>query len=247
MATALSLSSSALAAFTPPKFTGYVVDSANVLSPEVEAKMTAVAKEIDDKTDAQIAIVTVPTLDGTPIETASLETGRAWKLGDKSTNKGLLLFVAVNDHKLRTEVGYGLEGLFPDGLTGQVRDDIMVPAFKAGDMGVGLYGAEVFYAQKIAEDQKLTLASLSGETVPTLPPPEEDTELPPGALLLLLLGIVGFVILSHLMSKGRGGSGFGGPGGFYMGGGGFGSGSSGGGFGGGGGGSFGGGGSSGDW
>ncbi len=224
------------AAFEVPHYKGYITDNADVVSPEIEAKIAQIARELDNKTNAQIAVLTVNSLDGTPLETAALQTARKWGVGDKKANSGLLILLAVQDRKLRTEIGYGIEGIITDGTSGQVQDEVMLPAFRAGDYGIGLLNGTAVYADRIARSYDVQLQSLSAEGG-TLPPPVQEDRSIPGFL-------IPFIILFFFLSLfGRRRHGF--FGGGYYGGGGFGS--SGGGFGGFGGGGFGGGGSSRGW
>lgn len=238
------------AAYQVPPYQGYVTDLAEVLSPEAEAKITQIAEELDQKTKAQIAVLTVPTLDGTPIETASLQTARTWGVGSKQAgNTGLLMLFAIQDRQLRTEVGYGIEGIITDGTAGQVRDEIFVPYFRQGDYETGILTGTAFYAQKIAQANGIELQSLTGEAAPDFSQRHAREEAPSlgGSVFLIFFGILFFVIILSALAGGRR---RGGPFGGYWGGygGGFGGGfGSGGGFGGFGGGGFGGGGASGRW
>src|SRR5262245_54583542 len=105
----------AVAEFRVPKPDGYVTDNADVLSESAEQSLEALATELDEKTKAQLAILTVPSLEGAALDYASLMVARQWGVGDKKQSKGLLIFLALDDHKLRTEIGYGLEGIITDG------------------------------------------------------------------------------------------------------------------------------------
>jgi uncharacterized protein len=236
----------ALAAFKPPQYEGYVTDLAQVLSPETRARIEAVAQELDRKKAAQMAVLTVNTLDGTPIEQAALETARTWGVGRKEEgNNGLLILVAVQDHRLRTEIGYGLEGVITDGTSGQIQDQYMIPAFKAGDYERGIWQGAAAYAGTIAQAKGITLEALNGYTPPQEAAPTAEEDPLAGWVIFLFIGAV--MLLMILQSLGI----FpGGRGGMYWGGGGFGGGGfggGGGGFGGFGGGGFGGGGSSRGW
>ncbi|MHC1718582.1 MAG: YgcG family protein [Acidaminococcaceae bacterium] len=125
----------------PPKPTSgsiYVQDYANLLSAETKSTINAVSKDLENKTKAQIVVVTVPSLDGQPIEDYSLELLRAWGIGDKEKNNGVLLLVALKDRQSRIEVGYGLEGALPDGLTGRIQDQAMIPYFSSGNYDKGI-------------------------------------------------------------------------------------------------------------
>lgn len=121
-----------------PRGTGWVNDYAHVL-PEgersaLEARLTA----FEQKNGHEIALLTVPTTSGRPIEEYALAVSRSWKLGKPGKNDGALLVVAVQDRKLRIEVGRGLEGELTDLYSGRIVRDVMVPRFKAGDMPGGI-------------------------------------------------------------------------------------------------------------
>lgn len=241
----LGLCFPAQAAFRVPRFDGYVTDRADVLAPETEQRMTAIAEELNRKTQSQIAVLTVLSLEGTPPEQAALETARQWGVGSKKAgNTGLLILLAVQDRKLRTEIGYGLEGIIPDGLSGEIQDTAMLPAFRQGDFNTGLLRGTAIYAATIAKDKNVTLDTLSGQGDLARTENRQNAEEEGGIGNLFFLLFLLFFILPLLFRR-RGGF-YGG--GFYgggFGGGGFGGG--GGGFGGFGGGGFGGGGSSRGW
>lgn len=226
------------AAFKVPNPRGYVTDLAEVISPESEDTMTRIAEELQEKTTAEIAVLTVDTLDGTPVEDAALQTFREWGVGSKETNNGLLILVAVSDHQMRTEVGYGLEGTIPDGLSGEIQDSFMIPAFREGDYDKGILQGTAAYAQKVAEGYEVTLDTLSGELAQSVEEGYQTTEEPPPPFVILL--IIGFILLISVLqflgilpstrrgyyggygghSGGFGGGGFGGFGGGSSGGGG---------------------------
>lgn len=236
---------------------GYVNDFAGVLSARAKEKLTALCAEVEQKTKAQIAIVTVSSLEGQPVEQFSIDLATAWGVGPKQSERGILVLVAPNDRKYRIEVGYGLEPILPDGRVGGFGREA-VPFFRQNDYSSAVLLITERIASVIASDQGVTLTSLAG-----LPPPPPQSQnrpytpsipvwimllaffvLFPGSLFLLSL-LFG---LGSATSSRRGG----GPwmGGGSWGGGGFGGGGGGGGgggFGGFGGGSFGGGGASGSW
>lgn len=227
----------------PQKNDGYVTDDANVLSESAEQSLESLATELDQKTKSQIAILTVPSLDGTPLEQASLEVARKWGIGDKEKSRGLLILFALNDHKFRAEIGYGLEGTITDGTSGQVRDRYMRPYFKQGDYETGLLEGSKAYASLIAKANSVTLSG-GNQNVDVHPNQEGSDE--QGIPWPIIIFIILFLIPMFFNRRGGGSGYYGSPfiGGF--GGGGY-SGDSGSSFGGFGGGDFGGGGSSGDW
>jgi uncharacterized protein len=236
---------------------GYVNDFAGVLSQSAREQLTALCAEVDQKAHAQIAIVTVKSLGGKPVEDYAIDLATKWGVGPKQSDRGVLILVATEDHKYWTTVGYGLEPILPDGKVGGFGREA-IPYFRAGNYDAALLLTTRRIADVIAQDRGVTLTG----SAPA--PPRRVSETKPqqdgigGIVAILFLFFFIFLFFKLLRGGGgggRGGSGWwvgpmiggmmGGRGGF--GGGGFGGGSGGGGFGGFGGGSFGGGGAGGSW
>lgn len=215
----------------PPKPTAaagiYVQDYAQVLSAEDKRRLLSIGQELDDKTTAQLAVVTVKTLDGQPIEDYALSILREWGIGSKEKNNGALIVVAVQDRRSRIEVGYGLEGLLTDGLTGRIQDQAMIPYFRKGNYAAGIVNGYAVTASIIAKDAGVQLTSINSEqiAVPAKTTNNTDQEYPFWLKLLIGAGIVLLLIIDNLFLggvltqmlffmflRGRGGSG--GRGGF---------------------------------
>lgn len=236
---------------------GYVNDFAGVLSAQAKEKLTALCAEVDQKTKAQIAVVTVSSLEGEDVERYSFDLATQWGVGPKQQARGILILVAPNEHKYWTQVGYGLEAILPDGKVGGFGREA-VPLLRQNDYSGAVLLMTERVAAVIAEDQKVTLDSLSGvpQAVATTPSAEPDNSLPLSGVVWIIIIVVfvffpisGFflrILFGGMMGPGRRGGGWG-MGGGSWGGGGFGGGGGGGGFGGFGGGSFGGGGAGGSW
>ncbi len=138
----------ALADPTFPKLTGRVVDDAHLLSPEQVAQLTQLSAEVEQASSRQFVIATIPDLQGYDIADYGYQLGRAWQIGQKEANSGILLIVAPNERKVRIEVGYGLEPIMTDALSSQIINETIVPKFKAGDMAGGIVaGAQAIAAQ----------------------------------------------------------------------------------------------------
>jgi uncharacterized protein len=231
-----------------PAPTNYVNDFAGVLSPQTLASLNSLCAQVDRQAHAQIAVVTIKSLDGEPIENFATALEDKWKVGMKGTDRGLLVIFVTTDRKYRIEVGYGLEGILPDGKVGDI-GRAMVPYLRQNDFDGAANLAVRQIAQTIAADAGVTL-NLSSR--PTRAPPPQPKPLTFGQLLglgavllvviFLLARLGGSGLLGFLIGMFLGGGGGGGWGGGGRGGGG-----DGGGFGGFGGGSSGGGGASGDW
>ncbi|MGH6838479.1 MAG: TPM domain-containing protein [Methylocella sp.] len=246
-------------AYAFPPLTGRIVDSANIIPPAVSSSIAPKLTSLEAKSGIQLVVATVKSLEGDDIEPYANALFRAWKLGEKQNNNGVLLLVAPNERKARIEVGYGLEGTLTDALSKIIITNAMAPRFKAADFGGGI--------ERGVDDiiTVLTTDSSDWEKRPRLRIERQDTTL--DALgPWIALGLFVFIyfwltprsqrgnllsfLLGMLMSSGRGGGyrgGWGGGSGGGRSGGGFsGGGWSGGGYSGGGG-SSGGGGASGSW
>lgn len=121
-----------------PTLTGRVVDQADILSAQTERTLTAMLAAHEDSTSNQIAVLTVSSLEGEPIEDFALRVARSWELGTAEFDNGVLLVVAVDDRRMRIEVGYGLEGPLPDAVASRIIRHEMRPEFKHGDFDTGV-------------------------------------------------------------------------------------------------------------
>ncbi len=126
------------AASEVPYLTGRVTDNAEILSPAMRASLTERLKAHEGRAGNQIAVLTVPSLDGESIEEYADAVFKEWKLGQKGKDNGILVLVAPNDRRMRIEVGYGLEGTIPDSLAGSIIRNAMTPKFKSGDFDGGV-------------------------------------------------------------------------------------------------------------
>ena len=240
--------------------TNYVNDFAGVLSPQTVAQLNDLCQQVDEKAKAQIAVVTVKTLDGQEAFDYGVALYQAWGIGKKGSDRGVLILLATQDRKYYTNVGYGLEPILPDGKVGGFGRE-MVPFLRANDYDGAVKLITARIASVIAQDAGVTLTGIEEPPVPRGPPSQSAPQIPSWLALVLL--VVFILIISSVLRAGGGsgclsglltgmllgGGGRGGYGGGYggggWGGGGFGGG--GGGFGGFGGGSTGGGGAGGSW
>ncbi|MDD3310555.1 YgcG family protein [Pseudodesulfovibrio sp.] len=124
-------------ALEAPSFSGYVTDRAHMISAEAKAAMEDRLAELDRTDSTQVAVLTIPSLEGDSLEDFSIRVAEAWKVGHKGSDNGVLLIVSKGDHKIRIEVGYGLEGVLTDILAGQIIKNIIGPHFRAGDYDAG--------------------------------------------------------------------------------------------------------------
>ncbi|MEO5936093.1 MAG: TPM domain-containing protein [Terriglobales bacterium] len=218
------------------KPSNYVNDFAGVMDAGTVNKLNLLGLEVESKTQAQIAVVTIKSLDGETIEQFAVDLFKAWGVGGKQDNRGVLILLAVSDRKYRVEVGYGLEPILPDGKVGGFGRE-MVPDLRAGNYSGAVSLVTNRVAQTIAQDARVELLGM------TAPPRRKrrDSGIPGWLILLIFIffPVLGSILRAlGLMAPRRrgywGGGGFGGfSGGGFGGGGGGGGGGSFGGFGGG--------------
>ena len=234
----------AIAAPTFPALTGRVVDDAHVLSAQTQADLTAKLADLEAKTGRQVVVVTLPDLQGYDIEDYGYQLGRAWGIGQKGQNNGALFIVVPSEHKVRIEVGYGLEPVLTDALSSVILQEQVLPKFRTGDVDGGVSAGTNAIIAQLSLDQ----ASAQANVVKATQQAQPHRGFPIGAIFALFImfivfsqifrrhggGGLGWLLPLMILNSGRGG------------GGGWGGGGGGGGFSGGGG-SFGGGGASGSW
>jgi len=233
------------------KATGYVTDLAGVLSQAGKDQISGLCTEVAQKTQAEIAVIAIKSLDERPIEEYARELYERLGLGPKGLGRGVLILFAINDHRDRIEVGYGLEAILPDGKNGSFLREI-APDLRAANYDAALLLVTRRVADVIAADKGVTLSG-APVTAPSAPGSGEGLPSAIGSVLTLIififvfggfLGPILWAIFGRPRTTGRGGRWIGGPAIGGWGGGGFGggwSGGGGGGFGGFGGGGFGGG------
>jgi uncharacterized protein len=200
LAAALLARAAAAQPATPhvPRPEGFVTDRAGVIDAATEQKLTRLLEELRQKTGAEIAVLTVDSTAPLDDFTYAMQVVDAWKPGKKGEDTGVLVLLAVQDRKVRVLVGYGLEGILPDGLVGNIQDREMVPEFRAGRPAVGIWRGVAALAQRIAADRGV---ELTGMPAPRAAP----TAAPQIPLWVIVLALVLFMLL---MSRG----GMGGPG-----------------------------------
>ncbi len=184
----LSFAAAVYAGEVVPRSEGWVNDYANVISGEYRLKLESLITELEQKTSAEIAVVTVGSI--APYDEVSYARLilDSWKIGKKGKNNGVLVLLAVKERRWKIETGYGAEGILPDGKCGEIGREFMVPLFKQGKYSEGLYSGVAAMAAVIAHDSKVTLNALSGVDIDF----GRDT-IDPATLRALLA--LGFIIL----------------------------------------------------
>src|SRR5206468_8934710 len=205
----------AAVALTFPPLTGRIVDQADIIPQQTRDALEPKLAELEQKSGIQLVVATVSSLEGQEIEPYANELFRFWKLGEKQKNNGVLLLVAPNEHRVRIEVGYGLEGTLTDALSKVIVANAIAPRFKAGDFGGGI---------SRGVDDIITVLTTDASDWQKRPSLRLDNEQSTEPLnWILIAGLIGLVILltvspgfrwfffnvalSILFSSGRSGSG----------------------------------------
>jgi uncharacterized protein len=187
-----------------PKPEGYVSDFARVIDAASRSRVEAYAAGVQQATGAEMALVTIPSLENEPIEDVANTIFRAWGVGQKGKNEGIMLLLSTGDHRSRLEVGYGLEPILPDGLAGDILRE-MRPALRRNDVGDAIIAAAGTIGSVIAKARNVELpAGLPARR--TQPNVSDRIPLPM---------IVGGIFLLALLARAGGPRGFGGGGGIW--------------------------------
>ena len=204
------------------KPTTYVNDYAGVFSATNKALLESYLQEIQAKTTAEIAVVALKSLDGGEINDFATRLFEKWGIGKKGKDNGILLIAAIEDRKVRIEVGYGLEGLIPDAKAGRLLDENVIPLFKEGNYAGGLINGARVIAALIIQDAGVTLTNAGPAQVQASSSPVESGNSSLGGVIFFFVFVGFFVFLGIAVKKGwvKPGSGGGSSGGGWSGGGG---------------------------
>jgi len=194
---ALLLAVQPVAGLEVPILERQVTDLAGLFSLSAASEMDHRLKILEEETGAQVAVLTIPSLEGQVLEDFSMRVVEAWKLGSQDRDNGVLVLIARDDRKIRIEVGYGLEGVIPDVLAGRIIDNAMKPAFREGDFSRGTLRAVELIDGLVRADPEAAqaLAGGSGGSPDALP------LIAMGAIFLSVIGVFAF---SALFTKGGG-------------------------------------------
>ena len=156
-----------------------VVDLAGIVDGSITTKLNGYLRELEHKTSAQVAILTIKSLEGQSLEDFSITVAHdKWKLGQKGKDNGVLVLVALAEKKYRIEVGYGLEGILPDSLVGSIGRQYLVPYFRKGDYSSGIYAAALIIANEIAATPVLRFPDCRPSKNPARPKPAKNHPVP---------------------------------------------------------------------
>ena len=210
-----------------PHPVGWVNDFANVIDKGNADKLSSLIEEVEQKTTTEIAVVTINSIAPYDEKEYARVLFDNWKPGKKGKDNGVLVLLAVKEKRWRIETGYGVEGILPDGLCGEIGRNYMIPYFKEGKYGEGLYQGIRAIANIIAKDAHVTFSTL-GNFEEITPEKQSSSTIPNSlAMLIIFIVIVLFIVISNLgayRNRYYGGGYYGGSwgGGFGGGGGGFG-------------------------
>ncbi len=179
-----------------PAASGYVNDFASVIDSSTEREIEQIAQALSRDGEIEIAVVTVPSLEGESLEEYSYQLATAWGIGVEGQDTGLMLLLAVEERQVRVEVGYGLEGDLPDGLVGRLLDEHVIPPFKEGDYSRGLLQGTLSLAATLAQKRSFTL-QVSGSDQYAVSEAEAD---PIGEIISFL---VMMVFIFFFVGRGR--------------------------------------------
>jgi len=183
-----------------PKPVGFVNDFAGVMDADAKQKLDGVLSSLKEKTDTEIAVVTVKDMGGLDVDTYAVELMKAWGIGSKERNDGVLVLLAIQEREWRIEVGYGLESIITDAESGMIGSNLMVPLFKNGDYSNGLSQGALAVAAIIARDKGVSLGDASLPQAPVSR--RRSSGVAPFVNLIVFFIIIMLVLRSR---RGRGG------------------------------------------
>ncbi len=189
---AAAFAATAVAAFEVPRLERRVTDLAELMSAAAVARLEADLERLERETGAQVAVLTVPSLGVVPIEDAAIRVAEAWRLGRAAEDDGVLLLIARDERRIRIEVGYGLEPVLTDAESGRIIDNVLRPAFRAGDFAGGIERAVAVIG-----------AEIRGTGTAPVGPEGEGMTAPQGAVaILVFLLVVGVFSVAGVLTRG---------------------------------------------
>jgi uncharacterized protein len=184
---AWAFAATALAAPKFPPLTGRVVDGAHLLSPQVIQKLDGDLATLEQQTGRQVVVATIPDLQGYDIADYGYQLGRAWGVGRKGQNDGVVFLVAPNERKVRIEVGYGLEPVLTDALSSVILQQKVLPKFRAGQMEQGVVDGTEAVIQQLALPDDQARANVARAQQPQPAPQASGGGSPLGLIITILI------------------------------------------------------------
>ncbi|MFZ7132216.1 MAG: TPM domain-containing protein [Eubacteriales bacterium] len=183
----------------------YVNDFGNVIEPETEAAIEAASARLEQLTSAQVVVVTMDDIGENNLEEYTLGLFREWGIGNKEEDNGVLIFLSLDGHT-RIDVGYGLEGILPDGKTGRIQDELMLTDYNQGEFSQGIlngFNAIVneVYKEYGLEDEYIGSGPIAEEQH-TNEQAEEEQSIPPFMIIIGLIAIIPLIILDFKLTGG---------------------------------------------
>jgi uncharacterized protein len=170
------IAASGASALEVPYLSGRVNDQANLLDDPFEDQLEERLRLLEEETGSQVAVLTIPSLEGDPIEDFSMRVVETWKLGREGVDDGVLVVIARDDRRMRIEVGYGLEPVLTDAQSGRIIDQLMAPRFRQGDFNGGVDAAV-----------EAVSAAIRGEPLQLPATQERSTGVNPGGIVFFLI------------------------------------------------------------
>ena len=203
LAVTLCLAAAAEVAYQPTaQF--FVNDFADVLSAQAEQEIVELGRALQQQTGAQAVAVTVPSLDGQSVEDYAIDLANSWGIGQAEEDNGVLILIAVEERKLRIEVGLGLEGTLPDGKTGRIMDEYMTPSLRQNDYSTGMLEGYKAVASQIYQEYGIEAPELSGYEASNNQNTGNRQDIPTVLTLISPIALVILLLILRLVSHGRG-------------------------------------------
>ncbi len=184
-----------------PPLTMPVTDQAGIISAQEEQALNQYLQQLDSQYGIQMAVLTIPSLEGENLELYSIQVADEWALGSAEEDNGALLLVAYDEREIRIEVGYGLEGTLTDALSGQIIRQVIAPYFQQGNFGTGIIAGIQVMSQSVVGEE----IGYIDESTKTQISTSSDNNEPSALMSLFTLAIFFAFMLLAMNGKGKGG------------------------------------------
>lgn len=176
-----------------PARQGLINDFADVIQQDAKKEMEIRVQEVLQKTGTTVVVATMPTIGENYLQGYVNDLYHTWGIGKKGENKGVLIFVAIKERKIRIETGYGVEGILPDGKVGEIIRNEMMPYLEKGDYGTGILNAVKNIAEVIATDAKVNLNGQTSAVTRSNTAVKKSNELSITAISIIAFIVVGII------------------------------------------------------